>query len=163
MTNTWFVMIPPSYASKTTQEKELVDFVVSFPAGSQAWNDANAGRVLSAAESNTGSAGVGEQLVKWQGPFATQAEAHTAANPQQQSANPVNDAVNAAQNSSGLSIPASIGNFFAALGEANTWIRVAKVIVGGVLLIVGLVHITGADSGTKVVGQVASIARKVPV
>lgn len=44
-----------------------------------------------------------------------------------------------------------------ALTSANLWIRVAKVIVGGTLLIVGLVHITGAG------GAAADIARKVPV
>jgi len=158
MVNTWFVMIPPGYASKSDAEKELVDFRISYPAGSQGWKDANAGKIVQGAEGNTGNPQVSEQLVKWKGPFATEAEAKTAQNPQQQSANPVYDAVNAAQNATGaLSIPASIGNFFAALGNANTWIRVAKVIVGGVLLIVGLVHITGADN------KVASIARKVPV
>ena len=158
MTNTWFVMIPPSYASKSTQEKELVDFVISYQAGSQAWKDASAGHIVQGAEGNTGNPQVSEQLVKWQGPFATQAEAHTAANPQQQSPNPVNDAVNAAQNATGvLGIPASIGSFFSALGQSNTWIRVAKVVIGGVLLIVGLVHITGADNA------VATYARKVPL
>lgn len=50
-----------------------------------------------------------------------------------------------------------IGDFFGALGQSNTWIRVAKVLVGGVLLIVGLVHITGAAGAT------ANIARKVPL
>ncbi len=153
MTNTWFVMIPPGYASKSTAEKELVDFRVQYPAGSQAWNDANAGRVLSASES-----GYGQQLVKWKGPYATEAEALAAQNPQQQSPNPANDLGNAAQNSSGvLGIPASVGNFFGALGNPNTWIRVSKVIIGGLLLVVGLVHITGADNA------VASAARKVPL
>jgi len=51
----------------------------------------------------------------------------------------------------------AIGAFFNDLGSANTWIRVAKVVVGGVLLIVGLVHITGADNA------VADAARKVPL
>ena len=50
-----------------------------------------------------------------------------------------------------------VSGFFGALTQSATWIRVAKVIVGGVLLIVGLVHITGADNA------VASIARKVPL
>ena len=64
---------------------------------------------------------------------------------------------NAAQNSNAIPGLSQIGDFFGALGQANTWIRVAKVIVGGVLLIVGLVHITGADNA------VASVARKVPL
>lgn len=51
----------------------------------------------------------------------------------------------------------ALGGFVGALGQANTWIRVVKVIAGGTLLIVGLVHITGAD------GTVASAARKVPL
>jgi hypothetical protein len=145
-------MIPPGYASKSTAEKELVDFVISYPAGSQAWNDANAGRVVQGAEGDTGNPQVSEQLVKWQGPFATQAQAKAAANPQQQSPNPVNDAVNAAQNATG-----SIGSLISALTSANTWIRVVKVVIGGVLLIVGLVHITGVS------GTAADAARKVPL
>lgn len=154
MTNTWFVMIPPSYASASVQEKELTDFVISYPAGSQAWTDANAGKIIQGAEGNTGNPQVSEQLVKWQGPFATQAAAKTAASAQQQSANPVNDAVNAAENSTSL---AGISSFFAALTQANTWIRVSKVIIGGILLIVGLAHITGADN------TVSIAARKVPL
>ena len=50
-----------------------------------------------------------------------------------------------------------IGDFFGELGQANTWIRVAKVIVGGALLVIGIAHITGADNAA------ASIARKVPL
>ena len=50
-----------------------------------------------------------------------------------------------------------ISDFFGALTQASTWIRVAKVITGGLLLVIGLVHITGADNA------VASAARKVPL
>jgi hypothetical protein len=152
MTNTWFVMIPPGYASKSTAEKELVDFRVQYPAGSQAWSDANSGKILSPSESTEG-----QQLVKWQGPFATEAEAKTAQNPQQQSVNPVSDATNAAENSNAIPGLSQIGDFFGALTDANTWIRVAKVIAGGTLLIIGIAHITGASNA------VANAARKVPV
>jgi hypothetical protein len=145
-------MIPPGYASKSTAEKELVDFVISYPAGSAAWNAANSGQIVQGAEGNTGNPQVSEQLVKWQGPFATQAQAKAAANPQQQSPNPANDAVNAAQNATG-----SLGSLISALTSSNTWIRVVKVIIGGVLLIVGLVHITGVS------GTAADAARKVPL
>ena len=145
-------MIPPGYASKSTAEKELVDFVISYPAGSAAWNAANSGQIVQGAEGNTGNPQVSEQLVKWQGPFATQAQAKAAANPQQQSPNPANDAVNAAQNATG-----SLGSLISALTSSNTWIRVVKVVIGGVLLIVGLVHITGVS------GTAADVARKVPL
>lgn len=43
------------------------------------------------------------------------------------------------------------------ISGTNLVIRGAKVIIGGLLLIIGLVHITGADNA------VASLARKVPV
>jgi hypothetical protein len=152
LAGTWFVMIPPGYASKTTAEKELVDFVISYPAGSAAWNAANSGQIVQGAEGNTGNPQVSEQLVKWQGPFATQAQAKAAANPQQQSPNPANDAVNAAQNATG-----SLGSLISALTSSNTWIRVVKVIVGGLLMVIGIVHITGISGG------VADTARRVPL
>lgn len=50
-----------------------------------------------------------------------------------------------------------IGDFFTRLTQGNTWIRIAKVLVGGVLVLVGLSHISGADNA------VANTARKVPV
>jgi hypothetical protein len=39
-----------------------------------------------------------------------------------------------------------IGTFFASLGQANTWIRVAEVLLGLALLGVGIAHITKADN-----------------
>ena len=152
-TSTWFVMIPPTYASKSTAEKDLYDFRVQYPAGSQAWNDANAGKILSASES-----GEGQQLVKWQGPFATEAQAKTAQNPKQQSVNPVNDAVNAAQNST--TIGAFLGpvtTFLADITSAHFWERAGQVVLGFILISVGLAHITHA------VPVASAIAKKVGV
>jgi hypothetical protein len=142
MTNTWFVMIPPSYAQKSTAEKELVVFVIQYQAGSQAWSDASRGQIVQGAEGNTGNPQVSEQLVRWLGPYATQAEAKAAANPQQQSANPVNDAVNAAENGNipGLS---QLAGFFGDLTQRNIWLRVLKVVVGVVVIIDGLRRLTG--------------------
>jgi hypothetical protein len=51
----------------------------------------------------------------------------------------------------------AIGDFFKLLADKNLWIRAAKILVGGVLVIVGLAHMTGADNA------VASAARKVPL
>jgi hypothetical protein len=153
-------MIPPTYTSKSTAEKELVDFVISYPAGSAAWTDANAGKIVQGAEGNTGNPQVSEQLVKWQGPFATQAEAKAAANPQQQSANPVNDATNAAENSNVVSNPFGTLASFLGVGKisgTNLVIRSVKIILGGTLVIIGIAHITGADNA------VANTARKIPL
>jgi hypothetical protein len=47
-----------------------------------------------------------------------------------------------------------LSQFFNALTQINTWIRVAKVIIGGTLLIISLAHMTGAENA------VASAARK---
>lgn len=46
----------------------------------------------------------------------------------------------------GLAAPglAAIGAFFSSLGAAATWIRVAKVAIGGTLVIVGVAKMTGA-------------------
>jgi hypothetical protein len=63
-------------------------------------------------------------------------------------------AQNAANSLTGL---AAIGDFFARLTKANTWIRLAKVVIGGVLLMTGIAHISGAS------GAAADFARKVPL
>jgi hypothetical protein len=158
MTNTWFVMIPPGYANKSTSEKELRDFVIQYPAGSKAWDDANAGRIVQGAEGNTGNPQVSEQLIKWQGPFATLAQAHAAANPQQQSPNPANDLINAAENSTG--ILGTLAGFLGVPGHisgTNLVIRATKIIIGAVLLIYGITHLTGADNA------VANTVKKLPL
>lgn len=56
-----------------------------------------------------------------------------------------------------LSGLAAVGDFFGRLTEAATWTRVAKVIVGAALVLIGLAHMTGADTA------VARAARSVPV
>lgn len=146
MANTWFVMIPPGYASKSTAEKELVDFRVQYSYPSQAWTDANAGKILSASES-----GEGQQLVKWQGPFATEAEAKTAQNPQQQSPNPLNDATNAAENSTGIL------NWPTFEHLRPFMVRVVKVVIGGVLIIAGMTMLVKQETNISV-GDVAKVA-----
>lgn len=101
------------------------------------------------------------------GPYATKAQAEAAAGTPGHSAAPVTPgtAVTTAGSDNGVtpSLPnplsglAAIGAFFSSLGLASTWVRVAKVVIGGTLVIVGLVHMTGAT------GTVATAARKVPL
>lgn len=50
-----------------------------------------------------------------------------------------------------------LANFLSALTSPALWIRVAKIVVGGALLLIGVAHMTGADNA------VASAARKVPL
>jgi hypothetical protein len=51
----------------------------------------------------------------------------------------------------------AIEGFFQAFTDANTWIRVAKVVIGGAILLTGLSKLTGAD---KAIGGVAATAVK---
>lgn len=89
----------------------------------------------------------------YKGPYPTKAAA------QAEAAAQTKTATSTEVSTPDVSLPglSQVGDFFQRLTQGNTWIRVAKVIVGGMLLIVGLVHITGVDNA------VASIARKVPV
>lgn len=50
-----------------------------------------------------------------------------------------------------------IGDAFGTLTQANTWIRAAKILAGGALLVIGIAHMTGATDA------VSTAARKVPV
>lgn len=56
---------------------------------------------------------------------------------------------------------AAIGAFFGGLTQANLWIRVAKVIAGGLILTVGLVKLTGFDA--KAPGIVRSAVKVAPL
>lgn len=52
----------------------------------------------------------------------------------------------------------NIANAFGDLTQANTWLRAAKIIVGGVLLVVGVARLTGTtDEVKKVAGAAASV------
>jgi len=157
MVNTWFVMIPPTYQSKSDAEKELVDFRIQYPAGSQAWKDANAGRIVRGAEGETGNPQISEDMIKWKGPFANENQAKAAQNPQQQSLNPVNDAVNAAQNATSNPI-SGVTDFLTRLTEAHTWIRVAEVVLGVALAIVALDKVLAGTPAGNVTHTVAKAA-----
>jgi hypothetical protein len=91
------------------------------------------------------------------GPYSTQAEAN-AAIPAIQQAHPapnesqqlLNEAVEGNGQTGAASTPVtdpitSVENFLTGLTSANLWIRAAKIVIGGALLIVGVAHMTGAD------------------
>ena len=102
--------------------------------------------------------------IQWyniQGPYTSQAAAN-AAIPAIQKANPAKGTVAQATQNAGVPNPLTgldaIGAFFGSLGEANIWIRGAKILAGGVILIVGLAKLTGAD---KAAGGIAKKAVEV--
>ena len=132
----------------------------SLPSGN-AKDDA---QFAKAAKANKGSRKpdtISVENIKWfniQGPFASQAAADKAipaiqkANPapgvigqiaKDNNGNPVGAAAKAAE-AAGSAV-SSMEGFFSSLGDINLWIRVGKVAVGGIILIVGLVKLTGAD------------------
>lgn len=141
----------------------------SLPSG----NAADDAQFAAAAKHNKGSTNpstISVENIEWfniQGPYTSQAAAQAAipaitkANPapgvlgqvaKDNSSNPLGAAANAATD-----ISSTVG-FLSTLGEANTWIRVAKVVAGGLILIVGLLKLTGAD---KAIGGAAAKAVKV--
>jgi hypothetical protein len=67
-------------------------------------------------------------------------------------------AANEAQNYTG-SVLGTLAGFLGVknISGKNLLVRGAKIVIGGLLFVIGLVHITGADNA------VASVARKVPV
>ena len=90
----------------------------------------------------------------YQGPYPTLAAAQAQATTRQAAANSTVFNPKLPNPLTGVN---AIGAFFNDLGNSNTWIRVAKVVIGGLLLVIGIVHITGIS------GAAADVARKVPL
>jgi hypothetical protein len=155
--NEWFVMIPPGDAGKSTAQKQLTELVVQYASGSAAWKDANAGKVVQGAEGNTGNPQVSEPLIKWKGPYATEALARGAAKPRQFSPNPVNNAVNAAEQGAAGGALAAVGAFLAKLGQASTWLRIAEVALGVVLVAVGVAKVVPAFTPAQMIAKRAGV------
>jgi hypothetical protein len=140
MTNTWFVCIDPSDKNVPAARKDQVDFRIQEQPGTADYKTLMSGGVIS---------WNGQPLIKWKGPYATEAEAKKAQNPSQQNPNPLADLGTAAKNSTGLTGLAAIGDFFSRLGQANTWIRVGEVLLGLILIGVGIAHLTGAQNAVS--------------
>ena len=144
----------------------------SLPSG----NASDDALFTAAAAHNKGSTNpstISVENIEWyniQGPFKTQALAN-AAIPAIQAANPApgvlgQTAKDNAGNpvgavASGLSAITSPNGFFSALGSSNLWVRAVKVIAGGVILIIGLLKLTGADQ--HIGGYAAKAVKAAPL
>lgn len=149
MADTWWVVIPQSDQGKPAKQLEYVDFRVQYPAGSAGDKAMRARRPYNDPTFQT--------VVYWKGPFATEAEAKKAQNPQQYSPNPLKDP--GQSGSSPFGGLAAIGDFFARLGQPNTWIRAGEVVLGLILIAVGLARITKAvPVATKIAKTVGAVA-----
>lgn len=99
------------------------------------------------------------------GPYATQAAATAAATGDKNTTTAtagegipgVSTSTVNSSNGSLFNPLSSLDSFLAALTSQTLWIRVAKVVIGGALLIVGVAKLTGAD---KAVGGVVATAVK---
>jgi hypothetical protein len=134
MAGTWFVVIPETDAGRPASYLESVDFREQYQPGTPEYQAAVAGRPFSAP-------GLGMTVVKWKGPFATEAQAQAAQNPK-----PSPEGPGALVNAAADSVPgvASVGDFLHRLTEGSTWIRVGEVLLGLVLIAIGVARITHA-------------------
>lgn len=132
----------------------------SLPSGN-AKDDAQFAKAAKANKGSKKPSTISVENIQWfniQGPFATQAKAD-AAIPAIQKANPAPGVLGQVAKDNGSnalgkaakavqdagSALSSLDSFIGALGDINLWVRVAKVVVGSIILIVGLAKLTGAD------------------
>jgi hypothetical protein len=115
------------------------------------------------------------QSEKYAGPYATKALAQADASARGQAAadpagafspsNIASTASSAADDIPGVKdaeqAVGSVEDFLGGLTSANLWIRVAKVAIGSMILIVGLVHLTGLN--TKVSGVTKTAIKAAPL
>jgi hypothetical protein len=133
-------------------------------------NAADDAQFAAAAKTNKGNASpntISVRQVNWyniQGPFTTKAAAN-AAIPAIQKANPSPGVLGQVQkdnrnNPVGAAIKGitSLSDFLNVLGQPNTWLRIVKIIAGGIIMTVGIMKLTGAD---KAAGGFAAKAVKV--
>jgi hypothetical protein len=130
----------------------------SLPSG----NAADDRQFAAAAKKNKGAAKpvtISVENVEWfniNGPYPTQ-KAADAAIPAIQKAHPAKGTVEQAATNSGVPVgwQQAIGTFFTDLTSQGTWVRVAKIVVGGAMVLIGLSRITGLDSAAKTAAKAA--------
>lgn len=173
--NRWWVAYNTSQQDKTVLGTSVGSPLTTVPNGYESLPSGNAvddvkfAAAAKVTKAHASAAGKGPTIsvenITWanvNGPYTSQAAANAAIAgiqktnpaPGQLAQTPVvGPAVSAAQ-----SDISSVVGFLSTLGEANTWIRIAKVIAGGGILIIGLLKLTGAD---KAIGGFAAKAVKV--
>ncbi len=154
----WFVMIPPAYQNADDASKEKVDLRVEYT-DPRTIAAVEAGQIVSAARGYQDTGFGGQDLVKWKGPFATEADARTAQAPKQQSANPFNDAVFAAAHATGFLDFAT--NVWAAVSSGKMWRSLGWILLGIVLMLLGAAWWIGPSSARmSPLGAAASAGRR---
>lgn len=151
MANTWWwVVVPPAEQNASTIPGDAK--IISTPEGSAAYN------TLLNTDSGTVQVG-GQPYVRYMGPFATKADAQNA-KPGNLTIVPGYTVTPSGQVQGPLSGLAAIGDFFSKLGQANTWLRVAEVLLGAGIIIVALAKLasdTPAGRAAVKAGKAAAI------
>lgn len=169
--NRWWVAYNTSQQDRTALGTSVGNPLSTTPSGYEALPSGNAADDIqfanaAAATKKSGAqpAGKGPTIsvenITWAnvtGPYTTKAAAQAAIKGIQKAAPAPSTAQVAEQNVPGASDISSVVGFLSTLGEANTWIRIAKVAAGGIILFIGLAHLTGAD---KAIGGVVGKAVK---
>jgi hypothetical protein len=157
----WWVVVPPSEAgaSSIPKDAQIISTTPGTPSDSTLGQD---GTITIA----------GKQWTRFLGPYPSQQAAQTAAPESglqyigtligvaagaaaEGATQPGNSSLPGAAGAAGGAAVPSVLGFLSGLTSANLWIRVAKVIAGGVILIVGLVKLTGLDSKAPAIVQTA--------
>jgi hypothetical protein len=135
----------------------------SLPSGNAA-DDAKFAAAAAEDKAATSPVTISVENVSWfniNGPYPTQ-KAANAAIPAAQKAHPAPGAVSQAVDATtgqpqSSNSAAGLTTLLADLTAQGTWLRVAKVLVGSVMIIVGLLKITGADQAVTTAGKAALI------
>lgn len=149
MATVWWWVVKPSETGASSRPKDAR--LVSTPDSGSEYNTLLSG-------------GTYGNMARYQGPFTSKSAAEQAP-PGGGSlgdvigagaAAGVGNATGLGNISNPLSGLAAIGDFFSRLTESSTWIRAAKILVGGAILLIGIAHVTGME------GKIGDLARKVP-
>jgi hypothetical protein len=154
MATSWFNIIPHSQWGKTAPSGVIA---VGVTSGSAEYNTINND------QNGTGFSYKGQTYDLWNGPFTSQAQAQSNVNGASgwTTAGIIAGAAigEIAGNTQGGAITGektgtavgnsinSVSQFLTGLTSGNLWIRVAKVAIGGVILVVGIAKLTGIEKG----------------
>lgn len=128
MANPWFVEIPAADAGKPASYLEQVDFRTNaWAVGSPEYNALVAGKPIN---------DFGMQMIRWKGPFATEAEAQAAQNPKPSPSGP---------QALGNAITSAVPGL--SWLQDFSWLRAAEAILGIAIVIIALDKLLDGKAG----------------
>jgi hypothetical protein len=147
--DSWWVLIPQSDEGESTAQLDKVDFRLQFAPSTPEYTDLMQRKPI--------QYGPGLTLVYWKGPFASETQAKKEQSPKA-SPNPIASAASGVE---------KMYDFFGALDQSATWLRVGEFVIGGIVMAIALKSmfpsqvqaVTGAAKSTvKRTAEVAAVA-----